>query len=124
MTRPSLSATTAPTGTSFKPAARRACRRAAAMPARSPLLARSSGTRGLRRCRGDALEREGIAVFRAIHADPVALDELALEDRERKRILQQPLDRALQRPGPIHGVVALRDEQLLRRGRHFQGQLP
>src|SRR2546425_4540169 len=111
--------TGAPTGTSSGLAASLAWAGAASIPARSA----GSRTSRFRCARRHALERERITVLRPIHADPIALGELPFEHRERERVLQQPLDRPLERPGAVHRVVALRHDQLLRRGRHLEAEL-
>ncbi len=49
-----------------------------------------------------------------VDKDRRALGQLATEDEVRKRVLDQALDRAEQRPGAHRRVVALLDEELLR----------
>src|SRR5205814_896085 len=128
--------TTAPTGTSPVDAARRASSSAAAIPGPSAVAAGRGrfplpappvpaflGTRRCGRRRGQALEAERIAVFCPLHADPVAFGELPLEHGERERVLQQPLDRPLERPRAVHRIVPFRHDQLLRRGGHVEGEL-
>src|SRR5437588_5071220 len=120
----------APTGTSPLDAAVRACSSAASIPSRSeaatgrpriPLPASRIpaflGTRGLGHSPGDALEGEVTAVLRPVDPDAVSLRVFALEHRQRERVLQQPLDRPLERPGAVYRIVPLGDEQLLGRGR-------
>src|SRR5437773_1320620 len=127
---------TAPTGTSSRAYPRRASSSAASIPpgstedgvgpARAPKPEPRAPPLGTRRfgcrCR-HALERERITVLRPVHADPVAFRELPLEHGERERVLQQPLDRPLERPGAVHGIVAFRHDQLLRPGGHLEAQL-
>src|SRR5438132_846907 len=128
--------TTAPTGTSPLDAAFRASSSAAAMPTwwsgdaglgRFPLSPSPFPallcTRGLGHSPGDTLEGEVTAVLRPVDPDAVALRVLALEHRQRERVLQQPLDRPLERPRAVHRIIPLGDEQLLRRRRHFQVEL-
>src|SRR5947208_167581 len=111
--------TTAPTGTSSSSIASLAWASAASIPARSGW----SGTSRFRRARRHSLEAERIAVLRPVHPYPVAFGELPLEHGERQWILQQPLDRPLERPRAVHRVVAFRHDQLLRRRRHLEGEL-
>src|SRR5207249_4134191 len=111
--------TTAPTGTSSSSIASLAWASAASIPARSGW----SGTSRFRRARRHSLEAERIAVLRPVHPYPVAFGELPLEHGERQRILQQPLDRPLERPRAVHRVVAFRHDQLLRRRPHLEGEL-
>src|SRR5207244_9959874 len=121
------------------PAAARASTSAACMPARSstatgrarpfppspppPSAWPALRTRRLGSRRRDAFERQACAVFCPVHPHAITLGKLAFEHRERQRVLQQPLDGALERPGAVHRVVALRHEQMLRRRRHLQGEL-
>src|SRR5512143_4378401 len=134
MTLPSRT-TTAPTGTSPRLWARRASRSAAAMPSRSPggmggLVPRPpspvpvSGTNCLSRAsRRHPLEPERRPLLRTVHLDGVPFAVLALQHRHGERVLEQALDGALERPGPVHGVVALGRDQRLRRRRDLQGEL-
>src|SRR5204862_7249332 len=92
---------TAPTGTSSSSSASLAWASAASIPARSGW----SGTSRFRRARRHSLEAERIAVLRPVHPYPVAFGELPLEHGERQWILQQPLDRPLERPRAVHRVV-------------------
>src|SRR5712691_7412713 len=101
--------TTAPIGTSSRAAARCACSSAVAMPLCTHRLS-------------SALKTQRVTVLTTVDTDPVALDKLALEHRHRERILQQPLDRTLQGPRSIDGIIALSDQQLLRRGRYLERQ--
>ena len=50
-----------------------------------------------------------------VRADRVALGELALEQPQRERVLDQALDRALERPGAVGRIPARLGDQLLRR---------
>src|SRR5207237_3623831 len=102
--------TTAPMGTSSMSAARRACSSAAALPLSTHWLSRP-------------LEAQRVSFFGSIDAHAIALGVLPLEYRYRERVLQQPLDRALQGPRSVHGVVALGDEQLLRGRRNVDREL-
>src|SRR6266571_7575307 len=131
--------TAAPTGTSPADAARRASSSAAVMPSiseaevgrlgpfplpPSPAFSRSLRTRRFwRRARRNALERQVGPVLRAVHPHTVPFPVLSLEHGERERVLQEPLDGALQGPGPVDGIVALRDQELLRRRRHLEPHL-
>src|SRR5881628_2887490 len=130
--------TAAPTGTSPADAARRASSSAAVMPSISaggtgrlgpfPLPPSPAFSRTLRTCRlgcpgGDALKGDVHPVLRAVHPHPIPFHVLPLEHREGQRVLEQPLDGALQRPGPVHRVVSLGDDQLLRPGRHLEAGL-
>src|SRR5207253_4633072 len=126
--------TAAPTGTSPLDAARRASSSAAAMPARSageageagggrfPLPASRLPALRTRRlgCRAarDPLERQMVPVFRPVNPDRVAFGVPPFEQGHGERILEQPLDRPLQGPRPVHRVVALGHDQLLCGGRH------
>ncbi len=57
------------------------------------------------------------------HDDRVAVDELALEHGHRQRILNQPLDRPLERPRAERRIVAFLGEHALRLGRHLERDL-
>src|SRR5690606_11781093 len=103
MTSPSCMIT-APTGTSSRTEAARASRSACSMPVRSagdgvPLRTDRLGERR------QPLEHEVISVA----GDPygIALVIASLEQLERDRILQQPLNYPLQRSRAVHRVVAL-----------------
>src|SRR6266480_5023418 len=65
--------------------------------------ARVLGTHRLSR----ALECERVTVLRAVDTDTIALRVLSLEHRDRERILEQPLNRSLERARPVDGIVAL-----------------
>ena len=59
-----------------------------------------------------------------VDADRVALGELALEQPLRERVLDQPLQRALERPGAVGRVPARLGEHLLRRVGQLERELP
>src|SRR5436190_1985060 len=80
-----------------------------AMPARS--AADGLGTHGLRGGRRDALEHQVRPVLGPLDPNSVPLGVLAFEHGERERVLDQPLDGALQRPRPVHRVVPVGDDQ-------------
>src|SRR3712207_8263497 len=54
------------------------------------------------------------AVRRDVHLDLVAPAELALEDLLRQGVLDEPLDRPLQRPGPERLVVPVLHQEVVR----------
>src|SRR5436190_19260278 len=56
--------------------------------------------------------------------DGVALLELALEQAQRERVLEHPLDRALQWAGAVGGVPAGRGEHFLRIIRQLERERP
>lgn len=60
---------------------------------------------GRGRLGGRSFVEAELAVLR-VHANGVALGELALEQPQRERVLEQALDRALQRPGAVGRVPA------------------
>ena len=66
-----------------------------------------------RRGRGRLRPLEGEFPVVHVHAHGVALTEAPFEQLERERVLQQPLDRALQRPGAVRGIPACLGEMLL-----------
>src|SRR5919112_223707 len=104
--------TTAPTGTSSRTEAARANRRAASIPARSlgdgvPLRTGHLGNCGRRGIQPP--EREPVAV--PLHPDGIALVEVPLQQLQRDRILQQPLDHPLERTSAVYRIVALLGEQ-------------
>ena len=66
------------------------------------------------------LEGERVPRRRAVHPDHVSLGVLPLQHRQRQRVLHQPLDRALQGPGPEHRVVAFARQQPLGRRRDVE----
>src|SRR5689334_215492 len=55
-----------------------------------------------RECCADPLEHQ-IAVL-SVDPDGVALAEITLEEPQRERVLEEALDRALERPGAVGGV--------------------
>jgi len=61
----------------------------------------------------DSLEGE-LAVVRRVDADGVAVAEVALQQPQRERVLDEPLDRPLQRPGAVSRIPAGVGERLLR----------
>jgi hypothetical protein len=65
------------------------------------------------------LEEDDLAALGVGH-DCVAVLELALQELERQRVLDQPLDGAPERPRAVDGVVALTREQILGRRRQRQ----
>ena len=58
-----------------------------------------------------------------VDRDDVAVLELALQDPERERVLQEPLDRPLERPGAERGVVTFAGDRPLRRLGDFQANV-
>src|SRR5207302_7057024 len=50
--------------------------------------------------------------FPRVHLDPIALSEATLQEGHRKRALDQPLNRALERSGPVHRIPAALCEEL------------
>src|SRR5581483_11618605 len=100
-----------------------------------PWLERTAGTdpsgvcpsglsRGLRggRDRRRLLEHQ-LAAAR-VDEDGVALVELVLEQPQGERVLDQPLERALQRPGAVGRVPTRVGDGLLRRVRELQREPP
>src|SRR5688572_11525541 len=69
-----------------------------------------------------ALEHE-LAVVR-VDADGVALGEVALEQAQRERVLDDALDRALERAGAVGRIPALLRERFLRRFRQLELETP
>ena len=67
------------------------------------------------------LEKTPFAVLR-VDVDGVALAELALQQPQRERVLDQPLDRALERAGAVGRVPACLGEDFLRRIRQLEPQ--
>src|SRR3954470_5206343 len=119
--------TTAPIGTSLRFTASRARSSALRMycsSSASPLpTAPSSVVRvGLSACkrRLGRLPEGQLALGIAIDDDVIALVELALEHRQRQRILQQPLNRPLEWPRAERGIVPLGREHLPRRRRQLE----
>src|SRR5918995_6127197 len=86
---------------------------------RAPVKPRGASDRQSSLC---PLEDE-LAVLR-VDADRVAVGELALEQPLREGVLDQPLERALQRPGTVGGVPAGLPEHLLRRVRQLEREPP
>src|SRR5205807_9605494 len=74
------------------------------------VTAASGGRGGLRD--GGSLERE-LAVA-SVHEERVALAEAAFQQRRRERVLDEPLQRPLQRTRPVCRVPARLGQQLLR----------
>src|SRR5579859_4261396 len=68
-------------------------------------------------------ERDRIAVLGTIHANAIAFGILALEYGDGERILEEPLDRPLERARAVHRIVTLGDEQLLRGRGHLDRDL-
>src|SRR5215208_4235159 len=117
--------TTAPTGTSSRTEAALASRRAASIPARSPGDGVPLRTGHFWHCRRASLQSlESQHVSLPFDSDGVALVEVALQQLERDRVLQQPLDHPLQRPGSIHRIVTFCRNERLGRGRHIQREVP
>src|SRR4051794_31204017 len=85
---------------------------------------RRVGLDGLGRggCRRGLLEHE-LAVL-DVDADDVALREAAVEQSERKRVLDEPLQRALQRPRAVRRIPARLRHDLLRRVAQLELQAP
>src|SRR5262249_20730992 len=75
---------------------------------------RSSPSRGLV-VSGRAAAAEGDLAARDVGLDLVAAFELALEERLGQRILDEPLDGALERPRPEGRIVAALGDELARR---------
>src|SRR5262245_41746557 len=114
--------TTAPTGTS--PAAAASAAAASASRIHSCSLNRSgSSYRGFF-VRDLGLREGDLAIGTFGRHDVVALVELTTEDRERQRILNQPLNRPLERSCAIRRVVTFRCQRMLRLGRQLERELP
>src|SRR6266566_10039866 len=77
---------------------------------------------GCRRGCAGLLEDESGAV--RVDADRVALTEVALEQPQRERVLDEPLDRPLQRPRAVRGIPARLRDELLRRVGQLDLQAP
>src|SRR5579864_414781 len=58
-----------------------------------------------------------------IHHHMIAMQHLAFQDLQRQRVLDQPLDRPLQRTRSIGPVIAFQEQQLLGWLRKFDGDL-
>src|SRR5262249_60178303 len=65
----------------------------------------------------------GLASLR-VRRGPVARAELAVEDFQRERVLYHSLDRALERPRAVNGVVAPFGQQRFRRVGDLDRNLP
>src|SRR6185312_1807289 len=115
--RPTISSprtTTAPTGTSPAAAASRASSSALRRYSTSLLLA--CGSFALR------LERQPARAVDS-NTNRVALDEATFQHRHRERVLEQTLDRPLERPRTERSIVALVREVVLRLGSEIDRQL-
>src|ERR687895_1762352 len=117
--------TTAPTGISSRTEAARASRSAACIPVRSlgegvPL--RTGHLWDRPRSPLCLLEPQRLPV--PLHPDYVALVEVALEELQRDRVLQQPLNDALERTSAIYGIVSLGGQQRLGLGSDLDGDMP
>src|SRR5687767_8460052 len=107
MTAP-LCTSTAPTGTSPAFAARSASASACAIQYVSSSAREANVTGPLtRRSPGDEVD---VVALQRRH-DGVPVLELPLEQGERERVLQQPLNGALERPCAERGIVALRRDE-------------
>src|SRR2546429_3975853 len=60
----------------------------------------------------------------AVHAHTISGQYSSFKDLQGQRILEQALNGSAQRPCPIGRLVALLQQQLFRRGRQLQGNLP
>src|SRR3954469_12305988 len=101
---------TAPTGTSFLRAASRATSSALRMYCSSFVSDEApNGSRALSACKRRlvCLAERKLAPGITIDDDVITFRETALENRQRQRILQQPLDRAFERPSAESRVVTL-----------------
>ena len=70
----------------------------------------------------DLLEHELLAV--SVHANRVAVAEVACKQAQRERVLDEPLDRALQRTGAVRRIPAGLGELLLRGIGQLEGDVP
>src|SRR5437870_586534 len=70
--------------------------------------------------RRHAFEPHRFALAVAIHQDVIARQNLAFEDLQRQRILNETLNRAPQRPRAVSRVVAFAQENFLCRSSEFQ----
>src|SRR3954463_9188986 len=69
-------------------------------------------------------ELKGAATLRGdVDHDGFAFVEVAVDQLERQRILDQPLDRAPHRPGAVLRVVTFGDDDVLGGGRNFELEL-
>src|SRR6266705_7005156 len=82
----------------------------------------SRGSCGLFRWR--ALKAHRVLLPIAVHAHMISGQHSSFKDLQGQRILDQALNGSAQRPCPIGGLVALLQQQLFRRGRQLQGNLP
>src|SRR6185295_10090221 len=110
----------APTGTSSRTEAASARRRAPSMPARSPGEGWPLRTHRLRQAR---TTRESQSVTLTLDPNNVTRTILALQDLERNRILQQPLNGALEGPGSENRIVSLLRQELPRLRRDLETQV-
>src|SRR5690242_1642912 len=69
--------------------------------------------------RSPGLLEADLAVL-GVHADRVAVGEVAFEQPQRERVLDETLDRALQRPGAVRRIPARLRERLLRGVRELE----
>jgi hypothetical protein len=63
-------------------------------------------------------------ILAGLHDNVITMKNAAVEDLDCKRILHQPLDRALQRPRPIRPVVPRFEDRLPRVVGHLERDLP
>src|SRR5713226_9765068 len=82
----------------------------------------SRGSRGSFRWR--ALESHRVFLTVAVYAHMISGQHLAFQDLQRQRILNEPLNGSAQRPRPIRRIVAFAQQQLSRRRRQLQRNLP
>src|SRR5256885_4663886 len=120
----------APMGTSFRFTPSRARSSAlriycssAARPVPTPTVGPSRWLSSCNRGLAGLPERE-VSLRIPIDYNVVAFRKLAFEHSERERVLQQPLNRALQRSCTERGIVALRSQYLARRRRQLEGEFP
>src|SRR5882724_4257350 len=99
----------APTGTSSRTEAARASRRAPSMPARSPGEGWPLRTHQLRHA---GTEGKPQSITLPLHPNDVTRTVASLQQLERNRILQQPLNGPLEGPGPEDRIVPLLGEEL------------
>ncbi len=81
----------------------------------------SCGSRGL--FRRHAREPHRVFLSIAIYCHMIAREHRALQNLQRQRILNQPLDCPPQRPCSIRGIVTFAEKKLLRCGRQFNRDL-
>src|SRR5260370_6969279 len=82
----------------------------------------SRGSRGLFRRR--ALEAHRVFLPFAVYAHMIARQHHALQDLQRQWILNQPLNGSAQRARPVRRIVAFAQQQVSRRRRQLQRNLP